>query len=256
MNRLEINNKKGDISINILVLMTLAVVCLALFYFSQDRIIENKISNAGLLDSVYGDETNLLFLLDKSLESSLLSSYNTLASGCDLSREFCGFDANNVDNGLKESVIKKFKESANKYPDSVSSQDKVNYYKEIKENVNDNKYDIQLNGKEAILVVPGFLFSKAINKSKIDIFVVEYRTDLVVNLTYVDLGIIGFKEIYERSKSCLSVNTENCLKEKLNLFNVEVSKSDKGYIIFLESRKLLLIDGESKKIKFNFFLGQ
>ena len=290
--------KKADISVTLLVFMTLALVGASLFVFITSGKIDKRISDAKFLESTYAIEDKADFYLADAFESAIVEAYKNIVeeqafvgSGCSalpektegIEKEFCRVDSN-TNAIFKEKITGYFKENI-KSLEFPESEDVLNG---LKNNIEQNKFSVEFDGKNAALDVKeisiNFTFIKKRTKKilwiipagkEITILIgVNYEPNIMIETELIDLGLADFEAIYQKSAECRDASSLNscddagkekvvdafktCIGEKLADFAVgaearcNVLGNDAYYLTTLASKKEFLIGKNFETISIKF----
>ena len=224
-------SKKADISIVLLVFMTLALVGVALFSFMMGGKIDKKISDAKFLETTYAVEGKIDFYLAGALEQAIVKAYKDAAggqvfvgSGCStlpektdgIEKEFCRVDSN-ANAAFKEKIEGYFKENINAL-DFPESETTLNG---LKNNIEQNRFSVEFDGKSTDLNANDIRINSQFNAKKqkkilwiipvgeeITVLVgVNYEPNIMIKTELADLGLSDFEAIYQKTTECKNANS-------------------------------------------------
>jgi hypothetical protein len=249
--------KKGDVSVTLLVMMTvgISIASLLIFYLSENKIISELQSPRPVLN-IYAERELLGFYAYDVLRQSVIESYNELAGSrgfisetpiCeefDGARVFCSPDTNlksNLENNARIRFFQKFK------PEELKKR-----YKE--ENIDIelglDKINIKL-GNSFKLEIKNITFVYSQADSKI---IVRHNFDISQEIKFDEIGMASFEEIYKKINECKALEFRACFK--LDNFDVDIeeeSYSGQGfYNIKMVSKANFFLNNELKPIEIAF----
>jgi len=282
-------NRRGDIAVTVLVLMTVFLTGFALFsFYTHYGKIEAYISDARFIESASFQERQIEFYLNDFSERAVLDSYSDLAAngqftGTGVSKQnsvvvLNDFDKFTSDAALRGGIIEGIKRIAGEYNfGSVSLDDFKNSLTAGKFNVGvlGDNVNISLEGVpiyvnivkkdyERIYIgnIPGIgrviptLKTKEKIVSSIGI-VYTPKFSLIINLE--SLGLEGYDKINVAAVSCKNNANNNAIQGCFNseLKNFDTAVSDVGNLkkVSLNSKRVFVLNGQLKKIGFEFILG-
>lgn len=293
-------SKKADISIVLLVLMTLALMGATLLIFLLSGKIDKKISDAKFLEATYAIENKIDFYLADAIEMAVAKAYKEVAEeqafvgrGCStlpekidvIEKEFCRVDSN-INVVFKEKITSYFKDNikALELPDSET------ILNGMKNNVEQNKFSIEFDGKNAVLNVKDISINSQFTKKKtIKIFWiipageeittligVNYKPDIMTETELSDLELSDFETIYQKAAECAKQNSlsscddaekekktegfKTCINEKLAGFVTDAEARcnvfgvNAYYLTAIKSKKEFLIDKSFETIGIKFLM--
>ena len=270
-----IKNKRGDISVTLLVFMSLFLAGFTLISFVNNKAnIDASIGNPLFIEKSYLQESQINFYLKQAGERALAKSYYDMANEgsfgekIDSGTSLKNFDEESFDNLLKDRFITNFKSEVERY------DFKAPVLQKFKQNIEENKFDLTVKGESVSLEVKdtqiiGNLVIKKneriwvwlvvptlYDEEKIPALIgVIYRPKIMQIFRFNHIGLTGFGELYSYSQECLKEKEfENCLSGKLTNYHVKVSEQNKEKAVSIESKDSFFIDRELKKISVNFVI--
>jgi len=249
--------KKGDVSVTLLVMMTvgISIASLLIFYLSEKTIISELESPRPVLN-VYAERELLGFYAYDVARQSVIESYNELAGSRGFISEtpiceefsgirvFCSPDTNlksNLENNARIRFFQKFKidELKKRYReeniDIELGLDKINIGLE-------NSFKLKIKNIT-------FVYSEADNK-----IIIRHNFDVSQEIKFDEIGLASFEEIYNKINECRSKNFKECFKlENFDVNIEEESYSGQGfYKIKMTSKASFWLNNEFKKIEILF----
>jgi len=244
-------NRKGDIAVNILVIMTLVLIGTALISFTLNLgKTEVSISDARLMENLGVKEKQIQFYLGDFGEKSLLSAYFASADNFESVSEA----------DLKNNINTKFKGLVSSYP---LEQEGV-----LKKDM--SKLNIELNGDIMTVKLSGIIlsYSHLVKDSKrvylwgfiptwmtVENSYLElgasYSPEFNVQLNLSKIGLHSFNDINSAYNACAGLgNAKQCMESKLGNFEVDVqNKEDGSKLIIIKSKKKFVVDGMLKGLE-------
>lgn len=251
--------KRADVSIVLLVLMTLALMGATLLIFLLSGKIDKKIADAKFLETAYAVENKIDFYLADTLDLAIVKAYKDVAeeqafvgSSCSsfgevdgIKKEFCSVDSN-ANTAFKEKIAGYFKENirALEFPESE------NILNGLKNNIEQNKFSVEFDGRNAVLNVKDIKINLQFDAKKqkkilwvipageeITILIgVNYEPNIIIETELIDLGLADFEAINKSAAGCIAENKlsacddadkdkkiagfKACLEGKIKEFNV------------------------------------
>ena len=245
-------NRKGQIAIGLLVLMTLILTLVALMsFYNNSQDLKLKIADARFADKVYSDELNWKNNVRKQVELLVVERY----SKADIqNNEFEDIEVE-IENAVGKVRI----------PVDRNESDVKEAYIELDDEIVQIVMEdfpisgrLLLENKERVWVW-GFIPAGSFDQIKSSVGVI-YRPSMKTNLNLTKIGLHGFKQISDSLEFCKIFNTkqeiENCLSSRLLNFDIVASviMDENGVIseksVEMKSKRMFAIDGELKKIEF------
>lgn len=219
--------KRADISITILVFMTLVVIGMTLFLFiANQNSINKKISNAKFLENAYAIEDKIFFYLRDAAGSAAIEAYENMAEqkefimdGCPspngADKDFC--NAANINDRFKEEFIKNLKENV----DALQFSDEEDIMNNFKKHIAGGKFSAEFDGKDFKIALDEFRIyaSIAVEKTRAIFFVVlggtgeaeiliysTYSPEIEIQASLLDSGLTDFNSIYGIVDECAREN--------------------------------------------------
>jgi hypothetical protein len=237
-------NKRGDIAVTLLVLMSVFLASVALISFIKDYgKIEAYVINPDFMDNVLYQSQEERYYFSESLRDGLITAYDEdFSNGA-----FSGRDLN------------KFKEKIKKYAiEKINSYSfKSEHLAELKNLMNSGKFEVivlndKIEGKFGyggeMLISDEFSYDE---KKMVDL---AYRPRFTVSFKYLELGLEDFELVGNSISNCKgNEKIEECLNEKLSNFAAsKVSDSGGESMIQITSKRDFVIDGVIKKIQYAY----
>lgn len=284
-------NKKGDMSILLLVILVLLVCIISLFTFiTKSNKWGIEISNYQLIDGVYVDELKLEFYFNYFLEKSYLTSYFEIVNLRKYSSnngekdirgkkylEFYGLSSESeLDNFFKNRVEANFvNEIENQKNQENFPEVKLIYsfLTQGKTEVNPKLLLVDWNNKRVSFSIDGITLMKEYPEQKINL---AYNFSLKSNLKRDSFGLLDFSSLGElrncliekKIEECTKNEFENCLfqrsafecynKPEFENYEIKILDSfvDDGkkigkFVLEIKSKKEFLVQNELKFLKFD-----
>lgn len=261
-----IRNKKGDISINILVMLTLAITIYSLFIFvsGANRIV-TAISGIEAVEQIYLERNLVDFSINRALKDAVVESYFEVI---DLNDYLWNPSVNSIEpefGRLHPEVNEKLKvrvvANMRKYFTMVYRIFPEQYF------LRNTRNSILLSDsfEESNLVIEGdniqmnlyqIYFGANLYKS----FSVEYFATFSPMVSPNKIGLHGFNEIYEAKELCKnegsSSSMERCFQTRLENFYVVVEEKEKNnekyFLVSMESFEIYFVKNRFQKLSFQF----
>lgn len=249
MNTIVKMNKKADMSIVLLVLLTSLAVGAALFSFITSGSVAKEVIDPRVVESVYVQENNIEFYLNEIGERALVKTYSDFVKEGDYVSVPVKFNSgypyfDNLRPDLNDLFIKKFKD---------------NFKNEIRNYRFEEDYLKQLNSKEFDVVGSYNNFEVVFKNLEMkqsfgeeNILGVYYKPEIKIQLGLSKIGLINFNELYEVKIECKNIGCP-LKKSGFSITDGEISIGGKmKRIISFESQKKFLMDSGYDFIKFGF----
>jgi len=256
-------NKRGDLSVVLLVFLVLFITIYSLFTFTTSSMnVEEKISNVKIIDKIYSQENLVEFYVKEAGEKAVVKSYKEiikdsnyiggsviLINNVDAEFTFPKKDLNDI---FMVKFIDNFKKEFQKY------EFDEDYLKDLKEVIISNDFEINFDGNDLNVIFINFEFEE--NYEKGNLRNIKYMPKMILNFDLNKIGLESFDKIYNVKDNCKSqVDIGECFNLELNNFNAVLMNKQKssgeGYsLVTLTSNKEFLIDGNYEKIEFGFVL--
>ncbi|MBS3091341.1 hypothetical protein J4217_02745 [Candidatus Pacearchaeota archaeon] len=230
-------NKKGDVSVTLLIFMALFLVITALYSFMVYSRINTSIADPRFLEKSYQkEEMYKIEIFTKGYENIVKDYYDKTQdylSGNEL--EVSGFQIKDENGNVKNIDANKDKEmvsfiSKEDFPifDEITIKDKQSrwYWRIVPESVKDQQIKVLIN---------------SIYKPKIDV---------KINLT--EMGLHDFDEIDSAVNQCKDSDNDKiryCLSERLGNFDVSIDVKDNVKTALFNTKKKFYIDNQLRKIE-------
>ena len=238
-------NRKGDVSIILLVFMCLFVLFFALFTFViNGKKTSELIGDARALDGVYIDEEKADAYVRESLERAVIREYYDSLEDMTLEIEKVnGYFVGNV-NGINSDseIFNRTRENVRRGLFSISIE---------KEELKGNFGEVKITKDESVRIKPkilGFIPNPFAKDKLVLLIGVVYDAKIEVESDLYKIGLNSFEEINEAYDKCVSEEIESCMEEELIYFDVEVI-DESAKIVELKSKRSFLIDNELKKME-------
>lgn len=255
-----IKNKRGDVSVVLLVLLVLVVTGASVFSFiTNSGKVSSKISGAGVVEGVYLEENLIEFYLNEAGKRAVVVSYNELIN----SEEYVENPVVNFRNevrfgnlhpNLNENLKTKF--SKNLKTEFLAYEFKEDYLINLKQSILDEEFSVALSKGVFRLSVSGQELDNVLENNSI-----TYFPEISLDFNLNEIGLDSFERVHATKEFCkdkASKNLiENCFNEKLKGFTSLVEEktavSSNNYtFVALTSKKEFLINEQFKNIKFGF----
>ena len=251
-------NKKGDITILLLVILVLLLTSATLFSFiTSSGKVEAKISNARFIENFYSRQDLAEFYLSQAGEIAIVRTY----------REFVEDDnyINNPIYNFKEEVEfreihSKLNENFhNKFVENFKTEFKKydfedDYLKNLKEIIEDEDFDVIVDREILGIVIDSWEMNGSLNDINI-----TYVPGISLKFNLKKVGLHSFEEIYEIKERCkYKEDIESCFSDLIN-FEVSVvekekSSGEKYFFVTCATKKDFLIGDGFDRIRFSFVL--
>lgn len=256
-----IKNKRGDMSVILITLMTVLLCTASIFIF----ITSSKKANAEISDvSVFSkldEQKNIAeFYIKDAGEKAVISVYKEIIDN----KEF--YSSPLISNSNGDVEFKGLNSEINKnFIDKFDTIFKNNfmsygfteeYLKNLNEIVYDGKFSRDFNGNFFSVSMSGVEFNEQSGKINI-----SYLPTLSAKFNLEEIGVSSFDEIYRTKEDCKTHETaeliKRCFENDLANFDAEVlektdSAGKKYFLVNLETKKEFFINGKFEKIKFGF----
>lgn len=255
-------NKRGDISVLVLVFLVLIVTGAAIVSFYLSLSNQNKIvANVDYVDNIYLQEQDANFYLKQAGENAFIKTYSDFVKD----GSYLSIDSFTLDKEIKyfnskgilntEEINNKFKE-----------QFETNFIKEFqgykfeKDNLgslNDiisrKEFSVNFNGESLILTFKQIKFSFVDSNKK---FQADYTSDLLFGFEFKKYKLPSFVEINNVESFCMDKPTideaKTCFESSLVNFDVSSLDSNGNSLIQLKTKQSYLIDNSLKSVIFGF----
>jgi len=247
-------NKRGDMTVVLLVVFVLVISSAALFSFiASSNKVEAKISDARFIENLYSDRDLAEFYLVGASESSIIKIFNeTVESDSYIEEPNYNFDGQVRFGVLSSGLNEKFKEDfVEEFKIEFSKYDfEEDHLKSLKEIVAAGSFDVVFDGEVLTVLITSWKFDDALN----DIEVTLYSPRIDLKFDMMKMGLHSFEELYEVKENCKGrENIQGCFEELVN-FEVEVAEKGEDVFVDLTSKKDFLISGGFRNINFGFVL--
>ena len=251
-------NKKGDMTILLLVILVLLLTSVTLFSFiiSSDKT-EVKISNARFIENFYPRQDLAEFYLIQAGETAIVKTYNEFAEEDDyINNPIYNFqeevEFRELHSKLNENFHNKFAEN---FKTEFKKYDfEEDYLKNLKDIIWDGDFDVIMGGGFLALTVNAWEMKSSLNDINI-----TYVPRIFLKFDLEKIKLHGFEEIYEIKERCKEdENIEDCFSDLIN-FEVSVVEKEKSsgeryFFVTCATKKDFLIEDEFKIIRFSFVL--
>lgn len=252
-------NKRADISIVLLVILTLVLTISSLFIFvNSSSAVEAEIYNVKFIDQFYLRQNLAEFYVSESMKKALVQTYNEFVSDSkgiyyylnnpkETPQNSGNFEFNELHDKLNENFKSKLRENFQiefkKYNFNEGYVEE--YLRELNSLVEQGSFDVSANKEILKITVNDFMIKDSFEKIKI-----EYSPEIKLEFNLTKLGLHDFDKVYEIKEKCKTdENLKNCFESGLINFNVGVNENN---LVTLKSKKDFLIDNDFKKIVFSF----
>ena len=194
-------NKRGDISIVVLVFLVLIVCIATIFSFLvSGGKINTQVGNTRLVENVYSEQYFVEYYLSESMKLALVKTYEEFANSKDyIANPIIDSDGNyefkDLHAKLKENFIDKFKINLNEEISKYNFEEKslINF----KDRVSSGNYDAEFDGEKIRIILKDFEIKKDFKK-----FSVNYIFNLTREVEFGKVNLDGFGEIYTIKEKC------------------------------------------------------
>ncbi len=251
---LDKTNKRGDVSIVILVFLVLLVVFGSLFIFYTSSVkIKDKISGVVVFNKVYMQENSIKFYLDSAGKDVMVKTYKDFVD--DSGDEYDYINNRRTVEGkypefeelhskINEKFEKRFSENFKKEFEKYDFEE--DYLIDLKKNISENKFDVSFNGEFIQLNMNSLMLTNSIKETSI-----IYKPQISLEFDLNKIGLDDFGKLYNVKEDCKKQeDIQECFNNRLNYFNAFVNQENS--LVTLTSKKEFLIDEEFKKIEFSF----
>ena len=245
-------NRKGQIAIGLLVLMTLVLTGAALYsFYNNSQSLKLQISDARFVDKVYSDELLWKITAMKQVESLTVEGYSKASIDNRNSEE----TEKEIENSIGKVLIVNDKNKSETKEASVELNDE-----QVKITMEDFPISARLllKSKERVWVW-GFIPASSFEQIKASIGVI-YRPSMITTLNLTKIGLHGFRQINSALESCKMFDTkqeiENCLQKRLVNFDITANiVNDENWAVIdksveMKSKRVFAINGQLKKVEF------
>lgn len=246
-------NKRGDVSIVILVFLVLLVVFASLFIFAISSMnVKEVISGYLIFDRVYAQEDLIEFYLDSAGKDAVAKTYTDFVDSgvpeldyINNRKSVGGYSEfgelhDKLNENFEKRFIDNFKKELAKYEFEES------YLIDLKKNISENKFDVSFNGEFIQLNMNSLMLTNSIKETSI-----IYKPQISLEFDLNKIGLDDFGKLYSVKEDCKKQeDIQECFNNKLNYFNALVNQENS--LVTLTSKKEFLIDEGFKKISFSF----
>lgn len=247
-----LKNRKGDLSINILVMLVLLICVSSVFMFlTSNTKAEAVVAGAGLEITSILERHQVEAYCYEVAELALIDAYYAISL------------ENDYVLPLNPLINEKFSESVYKGIKNIFSGKGQNYaYDNVhlltlrNAILDENQFkrsDFKTDSEGVSFSVSGLYLSNTGDKSNVD-----YIATIQIGTTFNEAGLNSFQEIESAKDSCSGKDSqaeiENCFGEKLDYFYVSAEEKDDKWLIRLESTRSYLINGVVKPIELRFLI--
>ncbi len=247
-------NKRGDMTVVLLVVFVLVISSAALFSFiSSSNKVEAKISDARFIEDLYSDRDLAEFYLTGAGESVIVKIYDEFVEGDSYienpnynSIHQVRFGVLNFswDDEFRMDFIDEFKSEFSGY------DFEEDYLKNLQEVIAAGNFDVAFDGEVLTMSIVNWKMAGFLK----DINVTLYSPRIYLKFDIIKMGLHSFDEVYEVKEECKgSENVESCFEELVN-FEVAVVERDDDIFVSLTSKKDFLIGRKFRNINFGFVL--
>jgi len=252
-------SRRADISIVLLVILTLVLVISSLFIFvNSSSAVEAEIYDVKFIDQFYLRQNLAEFYVSESVKKAFIKTYLGFVSDSksiyyylnnpkETPQNSGNFEFANLHSKLNENFENKFRENFQtefkKYNFNEGYVEE--YLRELNNFVEQGSFNVSLSKGILKMTINDFMIKDAFEKIKI-----EYFSGISAEFNLTKLGLHDFDKVYEIKEKCKAdENLKNCFEIGLTNFNVEVNENN---LVTLKSKKDFLIDNDFKKIEFSF----
>lgn len=248
-------NRKGDVSVLLLVILVLLVASATLFslVISSGKV-KAKISSAQFINNFYVKQELIEFYFNQAGEKTIVKTYdefsnsgdyinNPIISGGEI--EFKNIN-NRLDENFKNRYIENFKEEFESY------NFEEDYLRDLRQIILDENFDVVVDKEIVTMTINNLEMNSSIEGIN-----VTYIPEISLEFNLKKIGLHSFNEIYNVKEKCKNAEElEECYSD-LIYFDViveekEKSSSEKYFLVTLTSKKRFLIDRKFENIGFSF----
>ncbi len=248
-------NRKGDLSVLLLVVLVLLVASVTLFslVISSGKV-KAKISNAQFINNFYSKQDLIEFYLNQAEEKAIVETYNEFVENSDyINNPITSgkeIEFKNINNRLDENFRNRFIENfENEFGNYNFEEDYLNNLKQIILNEN---FEVVVNKDILIITIDNLEMNSFVENINL-----TYIPEISLKFNLKKIGLNSFYEIYDVKEKCKNVkDMEDCYGDLIN-FNVSViekekTNGEKYFLVTLVSKKRFLIDGKFDNLQFSF----
>lgn len=242
-------NKKGDMSIVLLVLLTFLAVGAALFSFVTSGSVAKEVIDPRVVESVYVQENSIKFYLNEIGKKALVKTYSDFANDGDYVSVPVKFNSgypyfDNLRPDLNGVFIKKFKEN---FRNEIKS---YNFEEDYLKQINSKEFETFGNYNDFEVVFKNLEMKQSFGEE--NILNVYYKPEIKIQLSFSKIGLINFNELYEIKIECKNIDCP-LEKSEFSITDGEISIGGKmKRMISFESQKKFLTDSGLDSVKFGF----
>ncbi len=248
-------NRRGDITILLLVILVLLVASATLFSFvTSSGKVEAKISDAKFVENIYYKENLVEFYINQAGEKSISKTYRIFSENGDYINNpiISGgeIEFGKIHNKLNENFYIKFNQNFKEEFENYNFEE--DYLKNLKEVILDGNFDVIVNEENLVIKINNLEINNSVKNINI-----TYIPEISLGFDFQKIGLHSFEKIYEVKEGCKNVEeVENCYNKLINFESnvIEKEKSNGGkyFFVTLTSKKQFLIDGKFTNINFSF----
>ena len=222
---IKLKNKKGDFAVTLVVILSLALVGIALYSFNtSNRVFTSTINNPNILDEVYLQKDTGEFYLQNSMQNMYIKTFYDCVR-----EDFCFAVSEKNKEGIlvfdkvwneEEKFNEKFKENLGTELGRYNSE--ILKIENVKLSFSDNDNDI--SGQIENIDLKADIVDENVDS-------LSYKTNFDSSINVNELGLNSIKEISKAWELCKDINgleeKQKCYENKLGNFNAEIATEEK-----------------------------
>ena len=234
---IKLKNKKGDFAVTLVVILSLALVGIALYSFNtSNRVFTSTINNPNILDEVYLQKDTGEFYLQNSMQNMYIKTFYDCVR-----EDFCFAVSEKNKEGIlvfdkvwneEEKFNEKFKENLGTELGRYNSE--ILKIDNVKLSFSDNDNDI--SGQIENIDLKADIVDENVDS-------LSYKTNFDSSINVNELGLNSIKEISKAWELCNDINgveeKQKCYEDKLGNFEggVELIRKDGAGNILIEIKE-------------------
>tara|TARA_Y100000034_G_C6843451_1_gene381863 strand:+ start:372 stop:1139 length:768 start_codon:yes stop_codon:yes gene_type:complete len=248
-------NKRGDMTIVLLVLLVLIVSLATLFSFATNsKQVEAKILDVRVIDKLFLEQELIEFYIKEAGKKATIKTFKEFVED----PKSIYFYMNNPEENPIGSGNWKFEKLHVNLNENFKQRFSDNFNKEIgKYEINGidlNNFNIEINKEIVLITLKNFKIDDSFSNGEIEI---NYHPNILLEFNLTKIGLHSFQKIHEIKDDCKfkkEINKE-CFEKDLKNFivGVEIKGEDNKYsLVTLTSKKEFLFGENFESIKFSF----
>lgn len=248
-------NKKGDISILLLVLMVLLLSASVLYIFAKySGKAEAIVADARFVENSIVKEEDIYFYAENAAENALAEIYFNALLEISKGNSF-------LENEIRNSLKDRFKSNF------VRTESRDEKFIEMKNKINNDEFNFQNTANSMEINLPEISLSGTLAiRDKKRVFLwdviptpttyeelkahigVIYRPSIHINISLKEIGLYSFDEVILAKTQCVNEEeSKKCMEEKINGFNA-LKKETAETSFELTSKRLYFIERKLRPI--------